>query len=335
MDLSLILILIVLFGLIFDCTNGFHDVSMVVSSVVATRALRFLPAIIMAGICEIIGATQVGGVARTITTGIVDHIAASELMVLSALIGAIVWNLITWVIAIPSSSSFALMGGMLGSTFFYAGGSAIIWRGVFYKLLCPMVLTPIVGFSVAFFIMRIVGRFYKKSDENSVVLKGAQIFSAGLVSLAHGLNDAQKSMGIITLGLFAGKAVTSTVPPLWVVLSCALTMGFGTCIGGMRMIRTVGYKIKIKPLSRAQGVASDLTSAGIILVASGFGMPVSTTQMIVGSVAGSGASGSGKKSVDWKLVNQIVLAWLLTLPGAALFAVGAYRLLLLLGFSNI
>lgn len=334
MDLSILLICIVLFGLIFDCTNGFHDVSMVVSAVIATKAMRPFAAIFLAGAFEILGATQIGGVAKTITTGLVDHHSASQLMVLSALLGAITWNLITWAIAIPSSSSFALIGGMLGGAIFHRGIDAVIWKGVVYKVLCPMILTPLIGFCIAFLAMRLIDKIYiKKTDRKEpAILKYIQIFSAGLVSFAHGLNDAQKSMGIITLGLFAGNYLKTPQTPTWVMLSCALMMGIGTGIGGMRMVRTVGYKIT--PLTREQGCASDLSSAGIILGASCFGMPVSTTQMIVSSVTGVGTA-KGRSGVSWKLIRHIVIAWCVTLPGAALFAMLTYKLLLVAGVSNI
>lgn len=319
-----LVILIVVFGLVFDYTNGFHDAANVVATIIATRALTPGIAILMAGFFNILGATQISGVAQTITDGLVEAKAASQLMVLAAVIGAIMWNLVTWYFRIPSSSSYALIGGLVGAALTGGGEKIIIWKGVISKVAIPMVLSPIIGFFMAFTLMKLFYLWGKRWDK---AFRYLQIGSAACVALAHGMNDAQKSMGIITLGLLAGGVITESHIPLWVVAACALTLGFGTAFGGLRIIRTVGYEITtLKPV---QGFASELSSSLIILSASMMGMPVSSTQMIVGSVTGVGAA-RGSKAVHWALAHKMILTWVLTFPGSGLIASGIYKLTLLL-----
>ena len=310
-------ILIVCLGLLFDYTNGFHDAANVVSTVIATRVLAPLTAIILAGILNTVGATQISGVAQTISTGLVESEAASQLMILSALLGAIGWNFLTWYFGIPSSSTYALVGGLIGAALIGKGPGVVLWNGLIMKVVIPMVLSPLAGFILAFFVMKLLQLYTKKraAKGNSPLFRHLQIGSASVVALAHGLNDAQKSMGIITLGLFAANLVPTTVIPIWVILSCALVMGLGTAFGGWRIIRTVGFEItKIAPV---QGFAAEATASCVILVASFLGMPVSSTHMIVGSVTGVGAA-KGAKAVKWLTAKKLTLAWILTLPGAAL-----------------
>jgi inorganic phosphate transporter, PiT family len=318
-----LLILIVLFGLIFDYTNGFHDAANVVSTVIATRVLRPLAAILMAGILNTLGATQISGVAQTITSGLVDTQSSSQLMIVSALIGAIIWNFLTWRMGIPSSSSYALIGGLVGAAMMEGGGQIIIWDGVINKVLIPMVISPILGFFAAFLLMRALLRFFPLQEKKRF-FRHLQLGSAGLIAIAHGLNDAQKSMGIITLGLFAAGMISTTEIPLWVILSCALVMGLGTASGGFRIIRTVGFRLThIEPM---QGFASEISASGVILVASFFGMPLSSTQMVVGSVVGSGST-AGVKAIQWLVVHQLIFAWIVTIPVSGLLAAGANAML--------
>ncbi|MBI3508393.1 MAG: inorganic phosphate transporter [Chlamydiia bacterium] len=210
-----IIILIVLFGLIFDYTNGFHDAANVVSTVIATKVLRPLTAILLAAILNTIGATQISGVAETITTGLVQVDTVSQVAVVCALIGAIFWNLLTWYFGIPSSSSYALIGGVIGASWMHEGVQTILWSGIVYKILIPMILSPCAGFVLAFCILKGIQWCLEKGwfNHHGKIFARLQIFSAGLVALSHGLNDAQKSMGVITLGLLAGGFIeTSHIP---------------------------------------------------------------------------------------------------------------------------
>ena len=321
------ILLIVFFGLIFDFTNGFHDAANVVSTVIATRVLIPLKAILMAAILNFIGATLISGVAETITKGLVKLESATQITVLCALIGAITWNLITWYYAIPSSSSYALVGGLIGASWMHAGVEIILWKGIVYKVVLPMVCSPIVGFCIAFFFLKRLNKWINKErkHKNDKLFARLQIVSAALVAFAHGLNDAQKSMGIITLGLFAGGHLLYPQIPVWVIFSCALMMALGTLFGGKKIIRTVGFEIT--PLQPLQGFVAETSVACVILVASFFGMPISSTHMIVGSVTGVGAA-NGVREVRWEIGKKLGLAWVLTLPGSAFVSAVIYWLIL-------
>jgi PiT family inorganic phosphate transporter len=316
-------ILIVLLGLIFDYTNGFHDAANVVSTVIATRVLAPVSAIVMAGVLNFIGATQISGVAQTIASGLVHAQEASQLVVLAATTGAILWNLLTWFYAIPSSSSYALIGGLLGAAWFHEGMHTIIWRGVIGKVIIPMALSPLIGFLLAYILMKIL-YYFRLDTKKHRLFRHLQIGSACFVALSHGLNDAQKSMGIITLGLFASGFLSRPDIPVWVIFACALTMAIGTAFGGFRIIHTMGFAItKIEPI---QGFAAEATASLVILSASFLGMPISSTQMIAGSITGVGSAKS-LKAVSWNVPQKFVLAWLLTLPGAGFVGASAYFLL--------
>jgi PiT family inorganic phosphate transporter len=327
--MDVIIVLIILLGLLFDYTNGFHDAANVVSTVIATRALAPFSAIVMAGVLNFIGATQISGVAQTIATGLVHTGDTSQVVVLAALIGAIIWNLITWYFGIPSSSSYALVGGLIGASWMHRGQDAIIWSGVSSKVLWPMLLTPLIGFAISFMGMKILTYALRKDPEahKRKVFRHLQIGSACFVALAHGLNDAQKSMGIITLGLFAGGMITSTAIPFWVIMACAVVMGLGTASGGFRIIRTMGYSItKINPL---QGFTAECSASLVILTASFLGMPISSTHMIAGAITGVGSARSFRL-VRWSIPQRLVIAWILTLPCAALVAAMFYKLIAIL-----
>lgn len=305
--------LIVLFGLLFDYTNGFHDAANVVSTVIATKALAPLSAIVMASALNFLGATQISGVAETIAAGLIDPAASTQQIVLAAVLGAIGWNLLTWYFGLPSSSSYALIGGLVGAAWTHASHHIVLWNGVIYKVLLPMVLSPLVGFCVGLLAMRCLS-FCK---QERALFRHLQIGSACFVALSHGLNDAQKSMGIITLGLYSGGFLSSMHIPLWVIFACATVMGLGTATGGFRIIRTMGFSItKIQPV---QGFAAETSSALVILGASLFGMPVSSTHIIAGGITGVGAA-KGKQAVSWGVLKKISYAWLFTLPGAGLMS---------------
>lgn len=318
-----LILLIIIFGLIFDYTNGFHDAANVVATVIATRVLAPVAAIVLAGVLNTIGATQVSGVAKTITSGLIRSEAATPLMVLCAVIGAISWNIITWYFGLPSSSSYALIGGLIGPAIIAGGPHLVLWNGVVSKVLIPLVLSPFVGFFLALFLMKWLQRL-ASTRKREKLFRHLQLGSASLVALAHGFNDAQKSMALITLGLFSAGLVPSTEIPLWVILLCAVIMGLGTAFGGFRIIQTIGFGIaKISPV---QGFATEMSASCVILLASFLGMPLSSTQMIVGSVSGVGAAKSFKQ-VQWSTIRNIVLAWVATLPGAALVSALLYFLI--------
>lgn len=327
--MEILIVLIVVLGLVFDYTNGFHDAANVVSTVIATRVLAPLSAIVMAGVLNFIGATQISGVAQTIATGLVSAQDASQLVVLAAVIGAIVWNIVTWYYGIPSSSSYALIGGLIGAAWVHQGIQTVIWSGVVGKVLIPMFTFPLLGFGLAYLIMK--GLYFylrhKHESHGKDVFRHLQIGSACFVALAHGLNDAQKSMGLITLGLFAGGYITTPMIPLWVILSCALMMGLGTASGGFRIIRTMGFSIT--HLEPVQGFAAETSTSIIILAASFMGMPISSTQMIAGSITGVGTAKS-VHAVSWKTPQIFLIAWILTLPGAAAVGAASYLLIKLI-----
>ena len=322
MGLELIFFIVIL-GLIFDYTNGFHDAANVVSTVIATKALRPFVAIIMAAVLNVIGATQIGGVAETISQGLVEVGVATDLLVLSALVGAIIWNIITWYFGIPGSSSYALIGGLLGAAFFLGGLKIILWEGVVFKVLIPMAISPLLGFILAFSLMRVLHYFFiRKEKKSEKMFKHLQIVSAGCVAISHGLNDAQKSMGVITLGLFAAGLIPTLHIPLWVILACALVMGLGTASGGFRIIKTMGYAITdLRPI---QGFAAEMSSSIVILSASLFGMPISSTHMIVGSITGVGSE-RGVKAVRWKTMQKLGFAWIFTLPASGFISYLIYN----------
>jgi PiT family inorganic phosphate transporter len=330
-DMHLDIILwVVILGLLFDYTNGFHDAANVVSTVIATRVLRPVTAIILASVLNTLGATHISGVAQTIATGIVDSAYSTQVIVIAALIGAIGWNLSTWYIGIPSSSSYALIGGLIGAVILSGGVKMLLWKGIVYQVLIPMVLSPLIGYLLGFILVKGLLKFmtYPRIQKNQKIFNNLQILSSSFVAISHGLNDAQKSMGIITLGLFAGGYLAQPEIPLWVILSCALMMGLGTGTGGFRVIRTVGFKIT--KLESFHGFAAETSASCVILTASFLGMPISSTQMIVGSVTGVG-SAKGRSRVDWSLAKKMALTWIFTLPGSALVAGGSYKLLNLFG----
>lgn len=322
--MELILILIVILGLLFDYTNGFHDAANVVATVIATRVLAPISAIVMAGVLNFLGATQISGVAQTVATGLIHAAETTQIVVLAALAGAIVWNLLTWKYGVPSSSSYALIGAIVGAAWTHEGVEIIIWHGLLGKVIIPMIVSPLLGFLLAYLFMRglyACPRF--QSSKNQNLFRHLQIGSACFVALAHGLNDAQKSMGIITLGLFAGGYLTSTTIPFWVIASCAVVMGLGTASGGFRIIKTMAYSItQIDPI---QGFAAESAASIIILTASFLGMPISSTQMIAGSITGVGSAKS-LDAVCWQTPQKLVLAWFFTLPGAGIAGAVAYLL---------
>lgn len=286
---------------------------------IATRVLKPISAIILAGILNTLGALQISRVVETITSGIIDGSLATPMVVLSSVLGAIILNVVTWYFGMPSSSSYALIGGLVGASLAASGWQSVIWNGVMFKVFIPMILSPLIGFVLAFFLMKILSFLFLKGKEKrgASIFSYLQIGSASIVALSHGLNDAQKSMGLITLGLISSGLWTGNQIPIWVVLSCAVVMGLGTASGGMRIIHTVGFSItKLKPV---QGFAAEISASSVILSASLLGMPISSTHMIVGSVTGVGAA-KGFSAVQWPTIKKLLFVWFFSIPGSALMA---------------
>lgn len=312
-----ILLLIILLALVFDYINGFHDAANAIATVVSTKVLSPKTAVLYGAALNFIGALMGTEVAATIGKGLVDIELVSMSMVLCALCGAIVWNLITWYLGLPTSSSHALIGSLLGATCFSAadnvGFSWVHWDKFINKIIIPMVVSPTTGIIVGFILMGILTWVVYRLTVHRInqVFGKLQILSAGVMALSHGHNDAQKSMGIIALALATFYPSQEFHVPLWVILSCAIAMGLGTLSGGWRIIRTLGSKmIKLQPI---HGFAAEATASGIIMVASSWGIPLSTTHVISSSIMGVGAT-KRFSAVKWGVVGNIVWAWVLTIP---------------------
>lgn len=325
MELAL---LIVFLGLLFDYTNGFHDAANVISTVIATRVLAPTSAIVMAGVLNFLGATQVSDVAQTVATGLVELKDATQWVVLAGVSGAIAWNFLTWYYKIPSSSSYALIGGLIGAGWAHQGAETVQWLNLTHKVLIPMVLAPLIGFCCSFTLMKGLQAYLRSKHvaHAAKTFRHLQIGSACFVALSHGLNDAQKSMGLITLGLVASGFLTTTEIPYWVIMACAITMGLGTAFGGLRIVRTMGFAIT--KIDTIQGFAAEISASLIILTASFLGMPLSSSHMIAGSITGVG-SAKAVSAVHWDVPKKIALAWATTLPGAACISAALYHLSLL------
>ncbi|WP_307865141.1 inorganic phosphate transporter [Myceligenerans salitolerans] len=315
---SLLLALVVVTALAFDFTNGFHDTGNAMATSIATRALRPRAAVLLSAVLNLVGAFLSLAVAATIAKGIVDAGVITLPVVLAGLVGGIVWNLLTWLLGIPSSSSHALVGGMVGAVLAAVGTSGVLWTGVVSKVLVPALLAPVIAILVAGLGTWSVARLTRgvPRDITDRGFRWGQIGSASLVSLAHGTNDAQKSMGIILLALIAGGAVPAdSGVPFWVILSCALAMAIGTYMGGWRVIRTLGKGLV--EIDTRQGMAAETSSAAVILLSSHFGFSLSTTHVATGSVLGSGVGMPGA-TVRWSVAGRMFAAWALTLPAAGL-----------------
>jgi len=321
-----LLVFVIIFALVFEYINGFHDSANAIATVVSTKVLTARVAIMYAGVLNIFGAFLGTHVAGTIGKGIVATDCVTQGVILCALLSAIIWNLITWYYGIPSSSSHALIGGLMGAAISRSGYSVVQIEGVTKKVLLPMVTSPLIGFVIGFLCMVMILWLCARANPNSVnkYFKKMQLVSSGIMALSHGTNDAQKTMGIITLALVSFHALPTFEVPFWVVLGCAVTMGLGTMAGGWRIIRTMGSKmIKLKPV---HGFAAETSAAVVILGASHFGIPVSTTHIISTSIMGVGST-RGIHAVKWGIVGNIVMAWVLTIPVCMLMAALLYRIL--------
>lgn len=333
MNLQLFLLLIVVVtALAFDFTNGFHDTGNAMATSIASGALAPRVAVALPAVLNLIGAFLSTAVAATIAKGLIDANLVTLELVFAGLVGGIVWNLLTWLLGIPSSSSHALIGGIVGATIAAVGLRGVIWSGVVSKVIVPAVvaalLATLVGAVGTWLVYRTTRGVAEKRTERG--FRRGQIGSASLVSLAHGTNDAQKTMGVIFLALMSYGAVSTTasVPPLWVIVSCAVAMAAGTYLGGWRIIRTLGKGlVEIKP---PQGMAAESSSAGVILLSAHFGYALSTTQVATGSVLGSGVGKPGAE-VRWGVAGRMVVAWLVTLPLAGLVGAFTYGLVHFIG----
>lgn len=333
MNLQLFLLLIVVVtALAFDFTNGFHDTGNAMATSIASGALAPRVAVALPAVLNLIGAFLSTAVAATIAKGLIDANLVTLELVFAGLVGGIVWNLLTWLLGIPSSSSHALIGGIVGATIAAVGLRRVIWSGVVSKVIVPAVvaalLATLVGAVGTWLVYRTTRGVAEKRTERG--FRRGQIGSASLVSLAHGTNDAQKTMGVIFLALMSYGAVSTTasVPPLWVIVSCAVAMAAGTYLGGWRIIRTLGKGlVEIKP---PQGMAAESSSAAVILLSAHFGYALSTTQVATGSVLGSGVGKPGAE-VRWGVAGRMVVAWLVTLPLAGLVGAFTYGLVHFIG----
>lgn len=324
----LLLGLAVVLTLIFDFINGFHDAANAIATVVSTRVMRPGTAIIYAGVLNFVGALMGTEVAATIGKGLVEASTITIQTVICTLIAAIIWNLITWYQGLPTSSSHALIGSLMGATFAAAGNDAIKWAKIWEKVVIPMFSSPVFGIVIGFSIMMaLIWAFHKMSlGRVNRIFGKLQIVSAGFMAINHGRNDAQKCMGIIALALVLTYPEKEFHVPLWVMVSCALAMGLGTMSGGWRIIRTLGTKmIKLTPIN---GFAAETTASVILGVTAHYGIPVSTTQVISSSIMGVGAT-KRLSAVRWGIVGNIVWAWVLTLPltfGLAAAVMWTYKL---------
>lgn len=333
MNLQLFLLLIVVVtALAFDFTNGFHDTGNAMATSIASGALAPRVAVALPAVLNLIGAFLSTAVAATIAKGLIDANLVTLELVFAGLVGGIVWNLLTWLLGIPSSSSHALIGGIVGATIAAVGLRGVIWSGVVSKVIVPAVvaalLATLVGAVGTWLVYRTTRGVAEKRTERG--FRRGQIGSASLVSLAHGTNDAQKTMGVIFLALMSYGAVSTTasVPPLWVIVSCAVAMAAGTYLGGWRIIRTLGKGlVEIKP---PQGMAAESSSAAVILLSAHFGYALSKTQVATGSVLGSGVGKPGAE-VRWGVAGRMVVAWLVTLPLAGLVGAFTYGLVHFIG----
>ena len=333
-DVPLILIAVVAVALLFDFTNGAHDSANAIATVVSTKVLSPVAAVLMAGALNLLGAFLGTAVAHTMGSGIVrpEMVTGSQTLVLAALLGAISWNFFTWYLGLPSSSSHALVGGLVGAAVACGGWNAPNYHSIAEKILLPLVLSPLAGFVSGYLLMVLLSWLVRTATPGRVnfLFRKLQILSSAFMATGHGLNDAQKTMGIISLALFIFHEIPEMTVPFWVKLSCALAMGLGTATGGWKIVKTMGHKIfKLEPI---HGFAAETSAALVICAASAFGAPISTTHTISTTVIGVGAS-KRLSAVRWGIAGKLVVAWVLTIPASALVGALCYWLLELFGMA--
>ncbi|MDW7655374.1 MAG: inorganic phosphate transporter [Nitrospiraceae bacterium] len=315
-ELTGMLLVVVVLALLFDFSNGWHDSANAIATVVSTRVVSPFVAVIAAGVLNVAGAFMSTAVAKMVGSGIVNPALATQEMVAAALVGAILWNLFTLLLGLPTSSSHALIGGLVGAAVAHGGWSMVKWSGL-RPVMEAMVLAPFFGFAIGFSLMVVISWFCFRVTRSLAtrLFKRLQLVSACFMAFSHGANDAQKAMGVITLALLSAGQIPSGEVPGWVIYACAVAMGLGTAIGGWQIVRTLGMGIvKLEPV---HGFAAETGAAAVLLVTAHIGLPVSTTHTITTSVMGVGAM-KRFSAVRWGLTTRILYAWVFTLPGSAL-----------------
>lgn len=326
-EMKLLIFTVIALALLFDFINGFHDTANAIATSVSTRAIRPSEAIIMAAFLNFLGAMYSTGVAKTIGADIVKSAShVDEHIIIAALAGAVLWNLLTWWVALPSSSSHALVGGIIGAMLVSTGPSGLNFFGI-GKIVLSLILSPVIAIVSGCFIMNILFRIFGRYSPSLINgrFKKMQLVSAAMMAFSHGSNDAQKSMGIITLALLSGGYIEAFEVPFYVKILAAVAMAFGTALGGWRIIRTIGGKIfKLEPIS---GFAADLNSSMVIFSATLLHLPVSTTHVVAGSIMGVGTA-KRISAVRWGVAQQMLVAWVLTIPCTALIGSLLYQIVL-------
>jgi PiT family inorganic phosphate transporter len=324
-DTYFLLVCVIVLATIFDFINGFHDTANAIATSVSTRVLSPKTAVTMAAVLNLAGALTGTAVAKTVGASLVEAQYITQATVVAALLSAIIWDLITWYFALPTSSSHALLASILGAAVATAGTEVIIQKGV-YKVLIGLVVSPIVGFGLGFLLMMLMLRLFGRSPIAFVntFFNKLQIVSAAYMAFSHGNNDAQKTMGIITMALVSYYKLPDFNVPLWVMILCAVAMALGTALGGWRIIKTLG--VRLVHLQPIHGFAAEASAGTVIEIASRFGLPLSTTHIISSTILGVGAT-KRASAVRWGIAGRIVMAWVLTLPACAILAWVIYKLL--------
>jgi PiT family inorganic phosphate transporter len=318
-----LLIVVIAIGLAFDFTNGFHDTANYVATWVGTRAMSPRAAVLISAVANLAGAFVTTAVAKTVGKGLIDTNLVSNQVLLAALLGAIAWNLLTWWLGLPSSSTHALVGGLCGAAIVKAGTKGVLWHGLWEKVIIPAAASPVIGFAGAFVLVVLIYRLFFQASPGMAHrgFRYGQLVSGTWVAFSHGANDAQKTMGVIALALYTHGSISSFYIPTWVKIVAALTIAAGTYVGGWRIIRTLGQRIyKMAP---EHGFAAQVAAGSTLYLGTHYGFPISTTHVVTGSVMGAGAT-RRLSAVRWGVAGNIVFAWLLTLPAAGLVAAGLY-----------
>jgi PiT family inorganic phosphate transporter len=318
-----LLIVVIAIGLAFDFTNGFHDTANYVATWVGTRAMSPRAAVLVSAVANLAGAFVTTAVAKTVGKGLIDTNLVTNQVLLAALLGAIAWNLVTWWLGLPSSSTHALVGGLCGAALVQAGTKGVLWHGLWEKVIIPAAASPLIGFAGAFVLVVLIYRLFFRASPGMAHrgFRYGQLVSGTWVAFTHGANDAQKTMGVIALALYTHGSISTFYIPTWVKVVAALTIGAGTYVGGWRIIRTLGQRIyKMAP---EHGFAAQIAAGSTLYLGTHYGFPISTTHVVTGSVMGAGAT-RRLSAVRWGVAGNIVFAWLLTIPAAGLVAAGLY-----------
>ena len=318
-----LLIVVIAIGLAFDFTNGFHDTANYVATWVGTRAMSPRAAVLVSAVANLAGAFVTTAVAKTVGKGLIDTNLVTNQVLLAALLGAIAWNLMTWWLGLPSSSTHALVGGLCGAALVQAGTKGVLWHGLWEKVIIPAAASPLIGFAGAFVLVVLIYRLFFRASPGMANrgFRYGQLASGTWVAFTHGANDAQKTMGVIALALYTHGSISTFYIPTWVKVVAALTIGAGTYVGGWRIIRTLGQRIyKMAP---EHGFAAQIAAGSTLYLGTHYGFPISTTHVVTGSVMGAGAT-RRLSAVRWGVAGNIVFAWLLTIPAAGLVAAGLY-----------